>query len=282
VATTASSGGPAGSRSARSLLLTVLGEAVAPYGGAVWQESLVAALTTLDISTPAARQVVARAIREGWLSGERVGRRSLLTISETSRTMLEEARARVLDFGTAQEWDGRWLLAALTVPEEKRELRYQMRTQLGWLGFGSLGNGLWISPHVDRQDETVELMSGGDESVNAIVFVTTTSPTHTPAEIARSAWDLDALHERYTTFLTVHGKPRPSAPAPVFSAWIQMFTSWRHFPLFDPELPDSLLPARWPRARAHALFTKRNDEWADVALEYFRSLAPPGTGTQAA
>jgi phenylacetic acid degradation operon negative regulatory protein len=272
VSTTASSGAPASSRTARAYLLTVLGEAVAPYGETVWQESLVAALTTLGTSAPAARQVVARAIREGWLTSERVGRRSLLTISQNSRKMLEEGRARALAFGTPAEWDGRWLLAALTVPEERRELRYQLRTQLGWLGFGSLGNGLWISPHVEHQGATVDLLRGGDDPVNAVVFVTTMSPTHTPAEIARSAWDLDALHERYSTFLTVHGKARPSVPAAVFAAWIKMFTSWRHFPLVDPELPDSLLPARWPRARARALFTSRNEEWSDVALEYFRSL----------
>lgn len=250
----------------------MLGEAVAPYGDMVWQESLVTALTTLGTSSPAARQVVARAIREGWLTSERVGRRSLLTISDNSLKMLKDGRARALAFGTDTEWDGHWLLAAVTVPEERRELRYQMRTQLGWLGFGSLGNGLWISPHVKHQDATVELFRGGDEPVNAFVFVSTMSATHTPAEIARTAWDLDALHERYSTFLSTHGKPRPSAPAAVFAAWVNMFTSWRHFPLFDPELPDSLLPARWPRSRARALFTGRDEEWSGAALEYFRSL----------
>jgi phenylacetic acid degradation operon negative regulatory protein len=248
----------------------VLGEAVAPYGDTVWQGSLVAALTTLGTSAPAARQVVARAIRDGWFTSERVGRQSLLVVSESSRKMLKEGRARVLAFGTPQEWDGSWLLAAITVPEERRELRYQMRTQLGWLGFGSLGNGLWISPHVEHQRATVDLLRGAD--VDSFVFVTTMSPTHSPAEIARTAWDLDALHERYSTFLSIHGKARPSAPAAVFAAWIDMWTSWRHFPLVDPELPDSLLPARWPRSRARDLFNRRNEEWSDVAVEYFRSL----------
>jgi phenylacetic acid degradation operon negative regulatory protein len=272
VSTTASSSAPANSRTAHANLLTVLGEAVAPYGDTVWQETLVAALTTLGASSPAARQVVARAIREAWLTSERVGRRSLLTISESSRKMLEEGRARALAFGSPAEWDGRWLLAAITVPEERRELRYQMRTQLGWLGFGSLGNGLWISPHVEHQGAAVDLLRGGDEPVSGFVFVTTMIPTHTPAEIARTAWDLDDLNERYSTFLTTHGKSRPTAPATVFAAWIKMFTSWRHFPLVDPELPDSLLPARWPRSRARTLFTSRNEEWSATALDYFRSL----------
>jgi phenylacetic acid degradation operon negative regulatory protein len=274
-ATTSSSipaGVPASSRTARSNLLTVLGEAVAPFGDTVWQETLVAALTTLGTSSPAARQVVARAIREGWLASERVGRRSLLTVSEKSLKLFRDGRTRALAFGATTEWDGRWLLAAVTVAEERRELRYQLRTQLGWLGFGSLGNGMWISPHAAQQDAAVKLFREMDDSVNAFVFVTTMSATHTPSEIARAAWDLNDLHERYTTFLAVHGKPRPTAPAAVFVAWIEMFTTWRRFPLADPELPDSLLPPRWPRSRARALLINRNEQWSQIGLEYFRSL----------
>ena len=39
----------------------------------------------------------------------------------------------------------------LRVPEPRRELRHQLTTQLAWAGFGSLGDGLWITPHVDRE-----------------------------------------------------------------------------------------------------------------------------------
>ena len=48
-------------------------------------------------------------------------------------------------------WDGRWLLLVLRVPEQRRELRHRLTTQLAWAGFGSLGGGLWITPHVDRE-----------------------------------------------------------------------------------------------------------------------------------
>ena len=39
------------------------------------------------------------------------------------------------------------------MPEQRREVRHQLRTQLAWAGFGSLGGGLWISPHVEREAE---------------------------------------------------------------------------------------------------------------------------------
>jgi phenylacetic acid degradation operon negative regulatory protein len=37
--------------------------------------------------------------------------------------------------------------AGVLDPGELRPLRDRLRVRLSWLGFGSLGNGLWISPH---------------------------------------------------------------------------------------------------------------------------------------
>ncbi len=261
-----------GARTARTLMLTILGEAVAPYGSSVWQETLVAGLGTLDVSAIAARQVVARATREGLLKSERVGRRSLMHISEDALDRLHEGRQRTLSFGDSAEWDERWLLVAMTIPEERREIRYRMRTQLEWLGFGSLGNGLWISPHAEHQDEVLELLDSGEIPVGSFVFVTDRLASHKPAELARAAWDLDSLRQRYDSFLRDFSKLRPKSPELKFSAWIRMYSDWRHFPKFDPELPETLLPRHWPQARARQLFLDCDAQWSGPAIEYFRSL----------
>ena len=55
------------------------------------------------------------------------------------------ARADLRASASRWEWDGRWLLVVLRVPEQRRDVRHQARTQLAWAGFGSLGGGLWIS-----------------------------------------------------------------------------------------------------------------------------------------
>ena len=261
-----------GARTARTLMHTVLGEAVAPYGAAVWQESLVAALGTLGVSAIAARQVVARATREGLLSSERVGRRSLMRISADGLALLHEGRQRTLAFGDQPAWDERWLLVAMTIPEERREIRHRFRTQLEWLGFGSLGNGLWVSPHAEHEQQVLALLNSGEIPVGSFVFVTDRIASHTPTELARTAWDLDSLRTRYDSFVRDFSKERPKTPQQRFASWIRMYSDWRHFPQFDPELPESLLPKQWPRGRARKLFLTCDEQWSPSAIEYFRNL----------
>ena len=55
----------AGTTSARSLLMTILGEFVLPGHAVVWTASLVAAMGALDVEEKAARQAIARAAAEG-------------------------------------------------------------------------------------------------------------------------------------------------------------------------------------------------------------------------
>jgi phenylacetic acid degradation operon negative regulatory protein len=262
------------SRTARTFLLTVLGDAVMPGSRRVQQETLVSALGALDISVPAARQVTSRATRDGWLTSERVGRRSLMTISDSAAEMFATGRSRMMEFGETRSWDERWLLVTLTVHEDRREVRHHFRTELGWLGFGSLGNGVWISPHASNEAAALRLFQSREGLKDAYVFVTNTPVTHTPRDIARTAWDLDRLLRRYTDFDKRFSALSPTTPQETFAAWIELLTAWRHFPLVDPELPDSLLPAGWPRADAYRLFHRRHDEWAARARDYFLSLDP--------
>ena len=135
-------GGPA----ARSVLLTLLGEYVLPAAGSAWQETLIGALETLDHKTPAARRALARSVTAGWLRTERHGRRSRVHLTPATAEMLRSGTERIYSFGDPWTWDGRWLLVVLRVPEERREVRHQVRVRLAWAGFGSLGGGLWISP----------------------------------------------------------------------------------------------------------------------------------------
>ena len=64
-----------GGGSARSLLMTVLGEFVLPMDGPVWTSALVDALGLFGVEVKSARQALARIGAEGWLESERVGRR---------------------------------------------------------------------------------------------------------------------------------------------------------------------------------------------------------------
>src|SRR5947207_2270340 len=124
----------------------------------------------------------------GWLRTERRGRRSRVQLTEPTAAMLSAGATRIYGFGEPWEWDGRWLLVVLRVPEERREVRHQMRTWLAWEGFGSIGGGLWISPHVERERELAD--AGGDESGAELVsFNGGLGALGDPARGVAGAWD---------------------------------------------------------------------------------------------
>jgi phenylacetic acid degradation operon negative regulatory protein len=260
-----------GAPAARSVLLTMLGEYVLPASGSAWQETLIGALGTLGYKTHAARQALARSVSAGWLVTERHGRRSRVHLAPETAEMLRSGAARIYSFGEPWEWDGRWLLVVLRVPEERREVRHQMRTRLAWAGFGSLGGGLWISPHVERERELAGV-GGGASGAELVSFHGGLGALGDPARVVADAWDLDAVAEAYRAFAARFGRMRPRGAEAVFRAQTLLVHEWRKFPFLDPDLPDGLLPARWPRARAHDLFHERHGDWEDDARAWFAAL----------
>ncbi len=270
-----------GAPAARSVLLTLLGEFVLPAPKGAWQETLINALCTLDFKTQAARQALARSVTAGWLRTERHGRRSRVQLTEETAAMLSTGADRIYSFGEPWEWDGQWLLVVLRVPEERREIRHQVRTRLAWAGFGSLGGGLWITPHVDREDELEDM--AGDESVAELLsFRAELGAIGDPHRVIADAWDLAAVDEAYREFVSQFGRMRPRTPEATFRAQTLLVHEWRKFPFLDPDLPAEVLPSRWPRSRAHDVFRERHALWHEAAQEHFRSLEAPVRGRKAA
>jgi phenylacetic acid degradation operon negative regulatory protein len=260
-----------GAPAARSILLTLLGEYVLPRGEPVWQETLVASLGALDYSEQAARQALARSVRDGWLESERHGRRARVRLTSGTEELLRSGAERIYTFGRPWEWDGEWLILVLRVPEARRDVRHQLRTQLAWAGLGSLGGGVWLTPHTDREDELRALANGAPDAA-VVSFRGSIGTLGEPRKVAEAAWDLDAVVGQYERFTSRFGRLRPSSPAAVFRAQTELVHEWRRFPFLDPDLPADLLKPRWPRRRAHDLFRERHDRWAPAARTYFESL----------
>jgi phenylacetic acid degradation operon negative regulatory protein len=264
-----------GAPAARSVLLTLLGEFVLPTPKGVWQETLINALCTLDFKTQAARQALARSVTAGWLRTERHGRRSRVELTEETATMLSTGAERIYGFGEPWGWEGRWLLVVLRVPEERREIRHQVRTRLAWAGFGSLGGGLWITPHVEREDELQD-MAGDDSVAELLSFRAELGTIGDPHRVIADAWDLAAVDEAYRAFVSQFGRLRPRTPEAMFRAQTLLVHEWRKFPFLDPDLPPEVLPSRWPRSRAHDVFQERHALWHEAAQDHFRSLEALG------
>jgi phenylacetic acid degradation operon negative regulatory protein len=260
-----------GAPAARSVLLTMLGEYLLPLRADVWHETLISALETLGYKPQAARQALARSVTGGWLRTEKHGRRSRVTLTDDTKEMLRAGAERIYGFGEPWDWDGHWLLVVLRVPEQRRGVRHQVRTRLAWAGFGSLGGGLWLSPHVERESELRDL-SGNGSAAELLSFRAEIGALGDPDKVISEAWDLDAVADAYRGFIDAFARERPKSPEAVFRAQTLLVHEWRKFPFLDPDLPDGMLPARWPGRRAHDIFQEKHALWHEPAQDYFRSL----------
>ncbi|EHR49475.1 phenylacetic acid-responsive transcriptional repressor [Saccharomonospora marina XMU15] len=251
--------------SARSLLMTLLGEFVLPRGRPVWTSVLVDALAMFEVEEKSARQALARTAAEGWLESERVGRRVRWSLTSQGRKLLTEGAQRIYDFGSRERsWDGQWLLVLVSVPEPKRDLRHRLRTKLTWAGFGSPDPGVWITPHVDREPEAVGIVAELALE-NAMSFVGPYGAIGDEATMVARAWDLRELDARYEAFIDEFASLDPRGGDAVLHAQTRLVHEWRRFPFLDPQLPEQLLPEDWSGSQAAEIFHRRHAEWRPAA-----------------
>jgi phenylacetic acid degradation operon negative regulatory protein len=270
-----------GHASARSLLMTILGEFVLPRGGGpVWTQALVSALGRFGVEPKSARQAVARTAAEGWLAPERVGRQVRWSLTPPGRRLLSEGAQRIYAFGRDDvRWDGRWLILLVSVPESQRDLRHQIRTQLSWAGFGSPAPGVWVSPHVSQQGEAQRILDDAGVSGSAMSFAASYGIMGSQDALVARSWDTGALEQRYEEFIDEFTGLDPATGEAVLRAQTRLVHEWRRFPFLDPRLPVQLLPANWSGAKAADLFHARHAEWHPAAQRHWESL---GVATGAA
>ncbi|NNE12644.1 MAG: PaaX family transcriptional regulator [Ilumatobacter sp.] len=263
---------PAQRGGAKALLLTILGEFVLPSGGGAWTSTLVAACAELGIGEKNARQAIARTGDQGVIDSVRHGRNVRWELTATGRELLESGTRRIYGFGVAgQHWDGQWLVAHCPVPESQRAVRGQLRTRLGFLGFGELSPSLFVGPHVDRDDELRAVLDELGLLGESVVFRSATLTAD--GDVVVRAWDLGALAKSYRAFIETHEHERPNTPAESFRAVVELVHEWRRFPFIDPELPQDLLPSPWIGTEAVALFQERRRAWSPPARRWFESFA---------
>ncbi len=260
--------GPA--RSARALLLTVLGEFVLPSGTGAFTSTLIEALALLGVTTNTGRQAVARGAEAGWLQPNRHGRRTYWQLTDRGTRLLGEGTERIYSFGTTTpRWDGRWVLLLVPVPETAHHLRYRLRTRLGWAGFAPIGPGDWISPWPERAAEGWRVLEDLGLAGSAKSFVGVLQPSEDLRGMVAEAWSLTELEADYEHFIASHGRRPPKTPDDAFVALTNLVHEWRIFPGRDPDLPADLLPAHWSGHEAAATFHRLHEAWASTARAWW-------------
>jgi phenylacetic acid degradation operon negative regulatory protein len=250
------------SSSARSLLLTTLGEFVHPRDGVAWTGTLVEALGALGVEEKSARQAVARTAAEGLLQSSRHGRRVRWSLTPTGASLLQEGTERIYGFMRQNRpWDGRWLVLTVGVPESQRQLRHRLRTRLTWLGLGSPSPGLWVVPDASKSDAVRAAVQELGLLERSFAWAGPALAAGDPAALLSSVWDLASVEKRYLGFIDRFDAEEVTSDREAFVAQVQLIQEWRRFPFLDPDLPVELLDHDWPGPRAATIFHDRRDRW---------------------
>jgi len=243
------------------LLITLLGDYWINRTEHLPSAALVRLVAEFGVTPVGARAALSRLTRRGLLASSKRGRRTSYGLTERAKAVLAEGTQRIMAFGTSSTpWDGRWTVAAFSVPEDQRDLRHALRTRLRWLGFAPLYDGMWVSPRDAVPAALEALREVGVERATVL------TATHQPGGPGRgdpiAAWDLDALRKDYERFIDEYEpllrrvRQGGVGTAEALIARTAVMDTWRNFPNLDPELPDELLPEGWPRRHARAIFAE--------------------------
>jgi phenylacetic acid degradation operon negative regulatory protein len=263
--------GPARGPSARAYLLILLGDYALDQDNATWTHTVVEALGLVGFEEKAARQALARSASAGLLDARKVGRRTRWHLTPAGHTALTAAKNRLFATGPDRDWNGDWLILLATVPENHRNLRHRLRTSLSWAGFGSLGPGVWLSPHPSHAAEARQVLASLGEPVQATLLHARLDNPDERQRLVTQAWDVAELDQQYRTFVDRFRSVRPREPGHALAELAHLLYQWRRLLLADPGLPPNLLPPQWSGEQARKLLLERHPRWQHMARAWWRA-----------
>lgn len=259
------------------MMFTLFGDYIRRYGGEVWVGTLIKMAAPFGLSEQAVRSSLSRMGQNGWLRVRRVGSRSYYRLTPRATRLLDEGEHRI--FGHRDErWDGQWRILVYSLPEQKRNLRSELRKQLAWLGYAPLSSGSWVCPH-DLRGELGGVLGGLGIEAHVEAFSARHQGYSDDRELAARCWDLDGINRRYAAFLARYQpmfemfKGRQSiSDGECFVQRFLLIHEYRKFFFIDPELPVELQPADWRGGAARELFHDFHALLAEPANRYFESV----------
>ena len=129
------------------------------------------------------------------------------------------------------EWDGRWLVLSVTVPESQRKLRHHLQSRLLWAGLGSPAPGEWLTPHAERGEQVAQIVRELGLSGQAHSFVGELGPLGDPLRLIDAAWNLDDLDKDYRSFIGAYARREPRTDREHFRAGSSSCRTGGGFPI---------------------------------------------------
>ena len=262
----------------QSLIITIYGAYSRTMGGWLSVATLLNLMGEVGIEDAAVRSALSRFKRRGILLSERRGNTAGYALSDNAWRTFDVGDARVLQRREPPAANG-WVLAAFSIPERSRDIRYRLRSRLARVGFAQVAGGLWIAPRSLEADVryVVEVL-GVHEHVN--IFGAEHIGFGSTAEAVRQWWDLDEIAAQYSAFTKTYRRVGAAYdtrsqldPAAAFADYTRILTSWRPLPYIDPGLPREFLPRVWAGDEATDLFYALHDRLFLTAQHHVEELA---------
>ena len=255
--------------SARSLLVTLLGDSVLPVTKTLWLSSLFELARPFGFSERLVRTSIFRLVAEGWVTNERVGRRSRYSLTLLAVRESEDASRRIYA-NDPVKWDGSWAFAVLDTPLMPAAERDRIARHLGWHGFVALGRGLMASPSATVQEmrKLLRLVEPSGpvpvgradlDDLDALVAQGFFAAAFRTADTEAAYRDFLARYEPWQRH-----DLGAAAPLDAYGLRTMLVHEFRRIRLRSPDMPPRLLPSDWIGDRAHAL-----------AADIYRRLTPP-------
>lgn len=245
---------------AKSLVMTLFGDAIAPHGGKVWLGSLIALLAQFGVNDRLVRTSVFRLAEEGWLKATRHGRRSSYSLAPATGQRFQRAYRRIYT-PLHPHWDGNWTLVLAPPDELGVAARSRFRKEMLWQGYGLVSPGVFAHPSADREVLQEIIQRTG---VERQLFVCSASDLSAIggrplSDLIATAWELESVNGSYRQFISRFAPLLPllqgraiDGPA-AFMIRSLLIHNFRRALLHDPQLPVELLPASWAGTEAYAL-----------------------------
>jgi len=188
---------------ANSLCVTVLGDSVAPHGGAVWLGGLIDLLGPFGFNDRLVRTTVFRLTVEGWLESRREGRRSLYTLTASGRSRFEHAFRRVYA-PPAAGWDGTWTLVVVPVAQTAAAASARNYVE-NWNGRLRRDRPRHLCASESQRFVIARDPSGdraGTKGVRPLGRDLTGFSVRPVSDLVSQCWNLDSLAAAYRNFLS--------------------------------------------------------------------------------
>lgn len=159
-----------------------------------------------------------------------------------------------LPYKSFGDWDNLWRIVFVRTPNSDRRDQIRFTDNLIKLGFKKVQKNVFISPHA-LLPSAHRIATYLGIRQHCLMFETHDLRSH--EQVIEKVWNIDEIGKRYKNFMSIanismkNKKNRywPFTAKKLEQSFIDIYTD-------DPHLPQELLPASWPGAKAYNVFKK--------------------------